>query len=202
MENEMELHSTRTTVACAALIAVTVSVVATGCGGGNGNEPKASPAQAASTASRNTSHDPLEGEWRTEFTCRESVRAIARRLTTRQIERQVGGWDEYLAVFQWHPKPVKGDPCHGASETPVALLARFGDGNLALCDATTGECEVQATYELVGDHAIEVNDPEGNLCPCPAKWTFELDGDELTFRVPANAFVLGTWEAAPWQRAS
>src|SRR5688500_14698274 len=61
--------------------------------------------------------DPLEGEWRTEFTCRESVGAIQRRLSESEIRKQIGSWDDFLAV--WNAEPSAGDPCHGADATSL-----------------------------------------------------------------------------------
>ncbi len=173
-----------------------------GCGS-SGNEQASIPPTALSpsreAAISPSSSDRLEGEWRTEFGCLDSVRAIEGRLSAKQIHEQVGSWKAFLEV--WGGEPTKDDPCHGASGT-TALLARFADGNLALCDAETGGCEVSATYKLLDGHTIVVNDEEGNLCPCPATWRFEIAGDELTFRVQADAFVVGAWEAASWIRES
>jgi hypothetical protein len=152
------------------------------------------------TPSAQAADDPLEGEWRTEFTCRESVGAIQRRLSESEIRKQIGSWDDFLAV--WNAEPSAGDPCHGADATSLSLIARFLDGNLALCDGDTGACDVHATYEL-GDGSITIEDPEDNLCPCPATWRFRIVGERATFRVVgSNAYagVIGTWEAAPWTR--
>jgi hypothetical protein len=174
-----------------------VSLALAACGGGGGTERNASQTQAVTTASPTSSSDPLEGEWRAEFTCQQTVRAIERRLPA----TQVGSLKEFLGTW-WQVEPKKNDPCHSATGL-VAVMARFADGNLALCDAETGDCEVSATYELLDDHSISVNDEEGNLCTeCPVTWKFEINGDELTFHVSPDLFVIGTWEAAPWIRAS
>jgi hypothetical protein len=155
-----------------------------------------SPAPTAQTPD-----DPLEGEWRTEFTCRESVQAIQRHLSESEIREQIGSnWDEFLAG--WNAEPSAADPCRGADATSLSLIARFLDGNLALCDGDTGACDVHATYEL-GDGSITIEDREDNLCPCPATWRFRIVGERATFRVlGSNAWagVIGTWEAAPWTR--
>jgi hypothetical protein len=181
------------------IVAAFFALAFAACGndGSNGEAASESPTSTATQAATDSS-DPLEGEWRTEFTCRDSVAAIQRRLSPQQIQRQIGGWKEFLAV--WGAKPTSEDPCHRATGT-TALLARFTDGNLALCDAKTLQCEVNATYELVHENSIKVDDPEGNLCShCPVEWEFELSGDELRFRVSPDAFVLSAWEASPWIR--
>lgn len=185
------------------VMAAVASLALAACGGGSATQQRASKPPTETSEKSPRSSDPLEGEWRTEFTCRESVEAIERRLSAKQIHKQVGTWKAFLEV--WGAKPTKKDPCHRATGT-TALLARFADGNLALCDAETLQCEVNATYELVDKQSIMVDDQEGNLCDaklgCPIKWKFKLAGDKLTFRVSPDAFVLGTWESAPWVRAS
>ncbi len=186
------------------LLVAAMSVVTAACGGG-GRTPEQGASQAPATthAATNppatTSADPLQGEWRTEYTCQQSVRAIRARLSEKKILKQIGSWESYLEEFGG--KPSEDDPCHGAIGTD-ARLARFADGNLTLCDAKTGGCEVHATYQVNGDHQTIVDDPEVNLCPCPATWDFEIARDRLTFHTHADAYVIGTWEAAPWTRES
>lgn len=181
------------------VVAAFFALALAACGNDGSNGPAASePPTSTATEAATNSSDPLEGEWRIEFTCRDALAAIERRLSPKQIHQQVGTWKEFLAV--WGGKPASEDPCHKASGT-AAFLARFADGNLALCDAETLQCEVNATYELVGENSIRVDDPEGNLCTrCPVEWEFELSGDELRFHVGPDAFVLGLWEASPWNR--
>jgi hypothetical protein len=196
-----EKSRARTTRGWAATAVLAFALAA--CGGGGSGEHQAGDQASPATQDAGGPADPLEGEWLTEFTCRESVRGITRHLSPKEIADQIRSWGEFLEM--WEPEPTKKDPCHGASGT-FSRLARFVDGNLALCDAETNECEVHATYDLVGPNAISVNDTEGNLCDaklgCPVKWEFDLAGDQLTFRVSPDAFVIGTWEAAPWIRQS
>ena len=194
-------------------LAAATSLVLAACGRGGGTSGQgasqaptttAAPAAAAATSPPTSSADPLKGAWRTEFTCQDSVRAIQRRLSAKQIHQQVGSWKSFLREFQgWVAEPTKNDPCHGATGT-VAVLARFAQGDLALLNAKTGELGASARYELAGDHSIRVNDKEGNLCDpaggCPVTWEFKVSGDKLTFHVSADAYVVGTWEAAPWVR--
>jgi hypothetical protein len=199
----MSIQPRQSLIARGWAIAAVASLALAACGGGGAAEPRASKPPTENSEKSPSSSDPLEGEWRTEFGCRESVEAIERRLSAKQIHKQVGTWTAFLEV--WGAKPTRKDPCHRATGT-TALLARFSDGNLALCDAETLQCEVSATYEFVDKHSIRVNDQEGNLCDaklgCPIKWEFELAGDELTFQVSPDAFVLGAWEASPWIRES
>jgi hypothetical protein len=175
-----------------------MSLVLAACGGSGGTTGQvASRAPATSPA---TSADPLEGDWRTEFTCQASLRALRHRLSDKKVLKEVGSWKELMG--EWGGEPTNDDPCQGATGT-AAFVARFADGNLTLCQVKTGGCEVHATYELVGDHSITLNDPEGNLCPCTQPWQFEIVGDRLTIQVePADPYTVHTWEAAPWTRES
>lgn len=190
----------RTVTARGWILAAAASLALAACGGNSAAE-RSAPPQTENTDEASTPSDPLEGEWRTEFTCSESVEAIQRRLSPKQIHEQVGTWQSFLGG--WGAKPTSKDPCHQASGT-TSLLVRFAEGNLALCDAETSQCEVNASYELVGKQSIRVDDPEGNLCDtnCPVKWRFDLTGDELSFRVSPDAFVISAWEASSWTRES
>lgn len=199
------MQLTRPSSARGLLLVAAISLVVAACGSGGGATDQGTSQAPASTQAitappSTSSADPLQGEWRTELTCQQSVRAIRARLSEKQISKKVGSWKSFIGEA-WGAKPTEDDPCHGATGTH-ALLARFADGDLALCDAGGG-CPVQATYELVGDHSITVNDPEGNLCPCTQPWHFEIAGDQLTFHVqPADPSTIQTWEAAPWTRES
>jgi hypothetical protein len=196
-------NPSQSSIALGSLIVAVLALALAACGGGSGNGGEQALQTPATTTSPPAAHgDPLEGEWRAEFTCRESVQAVERRLSAKQMGTS---WKDVLRGFggKWsNVEPTKDDPCHGAPGT-VALLARFADGNLALLNAESGELGAQARYELVGDHAIRVDESEDALCgPCPARWTFEIAGDELTFRVQPGAHIVSTWEAAPWVRVS
>jgi hypothetical protein len=195
----------RSSIVRGSLLATAVSLVLAACGGGGGTTGQvasSAPAtpQAAPNPPATTSADPLQGDWRNESTCQDSLRALRRRLSDKEVlkNKYVHGWKDVLSP--WGGEPTNDDPCHGATGTR-AFVARFADGNLTLCDAQTGGCDVHATYKLVGDHSFTINDPSDNLCPCPATWDFEMVGDRLTIHVePADPFTVSTWEAAPWTR--
>jgi len=195
----------RSSIVRGSLLATAALLVLAACGGAGGTTgqvPSSAPATVAPATSPTTSADPLEGDWRQEVTCQDALRALRRRLSDKEVleNKYVHGWKDLLSP--WGGEPTNDDPCHGATGTR-AFVARFADGNLALCDAQTGGCEVHATYELVGDHSITINDPSDNLCPCPATWRFEISGDRLTVHVElADPFTVSTWEAAPWVRES
>lgn len=189
----------RSSIARWRFLATAVLLVLSACGGDGGTTGQAvSPAAGTAAASPTSSADPLEGEWRIEFTCDDSLRAISR-LPEKKIAEQVGSLKDFMGV--WGGEPTDHDPCRGATGNS-AFVARFENGNLALCDAKTGGCEVHATYERIGDHSITVNDPTDNICPCPGTWQFEIADDQLMFHVEPNAWIVGLWEAAPWTRES
>jgi hypothetical protein len=196
----------RRSIATGSVLAATLLLALAGCGGTTGSENLSRSRVPAETTPPTTTSDPLEGEWRTEFTCQDSVGAIQRSLSPKEIKEQVGSWRSFLE--SWGASPTKDDPCNEATGS-IALLVRFAGGELALLDGESGELGARARYVLVGDDSIRVDDDEGNLCEgtappsgCPVTWRFTISGDALTFRVSPDAFVVGTWEAAPWIRES
>jgi hypothetical protein len=191
---------------CALVVAAT-SLVLAACGGGDGTTDTADSATPAATAIEEPGNqvDPLEGEWRTEFTCEDSLRAIERSgLSADQIRVQLlrdpccptGSLHTFVGSF-WGGNPTKDDPCHGTGEAR-SLVVRFEDGTLRMPDPDV----VGVEYELVDDHTIIVTDPSDNVCPpgVECRWQFDLAGDELTFDVGQNIGGIMTWEAAPFQR--
>lgn len=187
------------------LLAAAMSLVLAACGGGEGTTQAAgSPSAAASTDEAGSQVDPLEGEWRAEFSCEHALRAIERSgLSPDQIRAQVlrdpccptgslhsfvGGW--------FGGRPTKDDPCRGAKSRSIEV--RFEDGTLELGDADV----VGVEYELLDDHTIGVTDPSDNVCPpsVECRWGFELTGDQLTFDVGENIGGIMTWESAPFRR--
>jgi hypothetical protein len=181
------------------LVMAAISLVLAACGGGGGTTGEAASPTGVATTEPTSQADPLEGEWRAEYTCQDSLRAIKSHLSAKQIREQVGSLGSFMEGG-WGGEPTKDDPCHGVTGTKETLI-RFADGNLGLVDVDTGE-GVQAIYELVDDHTIIVNDPSDNLCPCPGTWEFEIAGDQVTFHVEPDIYIIGTWEAAPFHRAN
>jgi hypothetical protein len=196
------MRVTRSSIGRGSLLVLAMSLLFAACGGGGGTTGQAAsqaPTTAASATPITTSADPLEGDWRTDPTCQDSLRALRRRLSDKEV-LEAAGWKEFLGRFGG--EPTNDDPCQGATGTD-AIVARFADGNLAVCHVKAGGCEVGATYKLVGDHSFVVEDPSENLCPCPATWDFEIVGDRLTIHVGlADPWTVSTWEAAPWTRES
>ena len=188
------------------LVAAAMSLVLAACGGGDGStEAAGSPTAAAATDEPGSQDDPLEGEWRAEFTCEDSLRAIERSgLSPSQIRVQIlrdsccptGSLHSFMGGF-WGGKPTKNDPCRGATKSR-SVVVRFEEGTLEL----PGPDVVGVEYELLDDHTIGVTDPSDNVCPpgVECRWEFDLTGDELTFDVGDNIGGIMTWESAPFQR--
>ena len=150
------------------LLVAAMSVVTAACGGG-GRTPEQGASQAPATthAATNppatTSADPLQGEWRTEYTCQQSVRAIRARLSEKKILKQIGSWESYLEEFGG--KPSEDDPCHGATGTD-ARLARFADGIRFIRLESMQGVAVFVSVERDGANAQLVRrakDADGNL---------------------------------------
>jgi hypothetical protein len=185
-------------IARSSLVATAMSLVAA-CGGGGVTTDEGNSQTPAATSEPTGQADPVEGEWRAEYTCRDSVRAIESHLTPKQIRLQVGSLES--AMGEWGGQPTKEDPCNGVHQ-PRKVVARFADGNLGLFKAETGELMADARYELVDDHSFSVG--AGALCysplECPVTWRFAIAGDELTFDVGSEVFQIMNWEAAPFHR--
>lgn len=194
------MREDRRSLARGTLVGAAMTLVLAACGGSDATTVESASQTPFATTEPAGQVDPIEGEWRADFTCKDSLQAIETRLSPKEIRKQVGSLGSFMEGGGWGAEPTGDDPCHAATQT-VAALVRFADGDLALFDVVTGE-GVQATYELVDDHTMVVNDTSGNLCPCPGTWGFEIAGDEVTFRVEPDIFIIATWEAAPFHRVS
>jgi hypothetical protein len=162
-----------------------ICVAAAACGGGDESaedlpdSASASPSQTTAVAA-----DPLEGDWRAEFTCRQAKAAVLRVMDAAEVSQT--GWESECSP-----------------RDRFARVARFKDGVLVLCDEADNACDVQASYEVVGADQVHVTDPEGNLCDgagCQVDWTFHPDGDTMTFETQDDPWVLSTWQVVPFQR--
>ena len=63
-------------IARGTLVAAAMSMVLAACGGGGGTTEEDAPRTPAVTTEPTGQVDPIEGEWRADFTCKESLRAI------------------------------------------------------------------------------------------------------------------------------
>jgi hypothetical protein len=187
------------------LAAAAMSLVLAACGGGEGTTQTGAPrSPAAATAQPTSQVDPLEGEWRAEFTCEDSLRAIESQLSPSQIRVQVirdaccptGSLHTFMGGI-WGGEPTKDDPCRGGTKSR-SFVVRFEEGTLELPDPDV----VGVQYELLDDHTISVTDPSDNVCPpgVECTWEFEITGDELTFDVGEDIGGIMFWESAPFQR--
>ena len=187
-------------------VAAAMSLVLAACGGGDGTtEAAGSPTAAAATDEPGSQVDPLEGEWRAEYTCEDSLRAIERSgLSPNEIRVGVlsdsccptGTLHSFMGA-SYGGKPTKDDPCRGATRSRSATL-RFEEGSLEMPDPDVFGVE----YELLDDHTISVTDPSENVCPPGVEciWEFEITGDELTFHGGDGIHAVMFRESAPFQR--
>jgi hypothetical protein len=188
------------------LVVAATSLVLAACGGADGTiEPAGSPTAAAASSEPGSQVDPLEGEWRAEFTCEDALRSIERSgLSPNQIRVQVlrdgccptGSLYSFMGVW-FGGRPTKDDPCRGATKSR-SLVVRFEEGTLELPDPDVFGVE----YELLDDHTISVTDPSDNVCPpdVDCRWEFELTGDELMLDVGEDIHAIVSWEAASFRR--
>lgn len=193
------------------LVAATMSLVVAACGGGDGTtEVAGSPTAAAATTKPGGQADPLDGEWRADYTCKDSVQAIQRHLSPKQIRQQGGSLGSIMD--EWGGRPTEDDPCNGVHRSRQ-VVARFAGGNLGLFNTKTGELMADARYEFVDDHSFRVG--AGALCypplKCPVTWRFDIAhvrhhprraDDVLTFQVAPEVYQIMNWEAAPFHRVS
>jgi invasion protein IalB len=86
----MRRQPRQSSIALGLLLAVVASLMLAACAGGSGTSAEqASQAPAATTSPAAAGQaDPLEGEWRAELSCQESVRAVQRRLSAKQMREQ------------------------------------------------------------------------------------------------------------------
>lgn len=98
----------RSSIARWSCLATAVLLVLSACGGDSGTTGQAvSPAAGTAAASPTSSADPLEGEWRIEFTCEDSLRAISR-LPEKKIAAQVGSLKGFMGVWGGEPPHREG----------------------------------------------------------------------------------------------
>jgi hypothetical protein len=189
------------------LVAAGMALVLAACRGGEGTTQTGAPRSPdAATSEPRSQVDPLEGEWRAEYTCEDSLRAIERsRLSPNQIRVGIlrdgccptGSLHSFMGAW-WGGTPTEDDPCRGATKSR-SFVVRFEEGTLEM----PGDPDVQGVeYELLDDHTIGVTDPSDNVCPpgVECRWEFERTGDELTFDVGENIHGIMFWESAPFQR--
>jgi hypothetical protein len=183
------------------LMATAASLVLAACGGGGGTTGEGASGTPAATTEPTGQTDPLEGEWRAEYTCKDSVRAIQSHLSPKQINQQGGSLESIMG--EWGGQPTKDDPCNGVHRSRK-VVARFAAGNLGLFNTRTGELMADAQYEFVDDHSFTVG--AGALCypplECPVTWQFDIGDDVLTFQVGSEVYQIMNWEAAPFHRVS
>jgi hypothetical protein len=170
-------------IAWGSLVAVTVTLLLAACGGG-GTGSTTGEQQGGATMPT-TPADPLEGEWRAEFTCEDMVKTLER------VGKAEFAPD--LLVQDWgiDDRPSKADPCATVRE-PREIVVRFGGGRLVLF--VNGEIGDDNPYTVVDDTFI---------LPPDLHFRFQIDGERLTVdNLEDDPGYVSAWEVAPFERVS
>jgi hypothetical protein len=175
-------------IARCTLMAAAMSLMIAACGGGDGTtEAAGSPTAAAATDQPASQADPLEGEWRTDFTCQEMLASLERV----DAEDMAPG----LLEGDWgvQPRPSRKDPCANVDFT-MEIVVRFAGGSQVLF--ANGEIQDENTY-IIADDTFTLS---GNDLP----FRFQVENDRLTVDVPpeTHAGYVVAWETAPFERVS
>jgi hypothetical protein len=170
------------------LVVAAMSLVLAACGGGDeATEAAGSPPAAAATDAPGSQVDPLEGEWRTEFTCQEMLASLERV----DAEDMAPG----LLEGDWgvQPRPSRKDPCANVDFT-MEIVVRFAGGSQALF--ANGEIQDENTYTIADDTFT--------LSGSDRPFRFQIQGDRLTVDLPpaTHAGYVVAWETAPFERVS
>jgi hypothetical protein len=170
------------------LVVTTTTLVLAACGGGGGTTgAEASRSTAAAGSEPASQADPLEGEWRTEFTCQEMLASLegvdAEEMAPGLLE---GDWGV-------QPRPSRKDPCANVDFT-MEIVVRFAGGSQALF--ANGEIQDENTYTIADDTFT--------LSGSDRPFRFQIEGDRLTVDLPpeTHAGYVVAWETAPFERVS
>lgn len=185
---------------------VMLAAMLAGCSSDGATEPVTESRPASSATREAARADPLEGEWRQEFTCDDQVRAFRRGTKELGAEGRAM-FEEYVrpmaAGAYWSEDaklPPRNDVCKYAPASWERIL-RVQDGQMVWFDPG-GVVGTEATYELVDDHTFTASDGDQNI---DGTYTFEfrIEGDRLTIDlVDPDPFVGAAVGVAPFERMS
>ena len=182
-------------------------LLAAACGNGAESSPVGSPSTSdgptADTSSGSV--EPLDGVWRQDYSCEQSVRTF-HRLTYEHGAEGRARYKRFVVHdgFAWGKK--------GATElTPEALckgapdrylLMKIADGRLTFFDGPFHQADLQASIVVVDDHTFTLNDGGQNLDGTEA-FIFRITGDRLTVHTLGKDEWSGTtFEEAAFFRVS
>jgi len=177
---------------------VGLALLAAACGQKGSSSPAGATSNPVtpSTSAPPVVADPLEGQWRQEFTCQDVVHTLRK-----------AGFEavapEFLQTIEGAAKaPSSAHLCAGAPNR-FTRIARFQDGRLVLFEGPPPQqAGLDASYEIVDDHTFTASDAGQNI---DGTYTFNyrINGDRLTVDVLENdAFFIAAWEAVPFYRTS
>jgi hypothetical protein len=177
-------------------------LLAAACGSGAESSPDGSPSTSdgPTADSSSGSFEPLDGVWRQDYSCEQSVRTF-HRLTYQHGAEGHTRYKRYVVHdgFAWGRK--------GATElTPEALcrgahdrylLMKVGDGRLTFFDGPAHEADLQASIVILSDHTFTLNDGDQNLGGTEA-FSYRIRGDRLT----VHALGDDEWSGTAFERAA
>jgi hypothetical protein len=187
-----------------AMVAFGVATLLAACGSPATSSSQPSSVQAGSSSTPTETAiptDPLEGEWQTQFTCREMVHTLKRETDPKLFDRWTA--DLVQAIFALPGKPPLEDLCGEAGDS-VSYRLRFENGTFVAWNTAAPEVSGFPTYELIeGEDAfIGRDDGSGNWTE-EAKVTYRIVGDRLTLDVHwPSPWEVSTLEPGTWVRVN
>jgi len=172
-----------------------LALLTAGCGQKDSTAPTGARSNSAAAATSGSPvADPLEGQWRQEFTCHDVVRTL-----------QWAGFEEvapeFLQTIEGAAQPPSSAHLCAGAPSKFTRIARFQDGRLVLFEGPPPQqAGLEARYQVVDDHTFTASDGGQNI---NGTYTFNyrIDGDRLTVDVVQNdAFFIAAWEAVPFYR--
>jgi hypothetical protein len=171
------------------VVVAAISLVLAACGGRDGTtEAAGSPTAVAATDEPGSQVDPLEGEWRAEFTCQEMLASL----------EGVGAEDMAPGFLEGdlgvQPRPSRKDPCANVDFT-MEIVVRFAGGSQVLF--ANGVIGDENTYTVAGDTFTLSGNPD-------LPFRFQVEGDRLIVDVPPETHpgYVYAWTTAPFERVS
>jgi hypothetical protein len=145
-----------------------------------------------------TSGGPLEGQWRSSFSCRSMVAAVRAADVSPHDERF---WLRATAAEAGATDPTH--PCSG-SPTRYTFTFRFTEGRLQIFDRTGAE-GFDGVYAVQGD-ILTIRDPRTRNIDGAYRFAFMLEGGRATFqpfgRAATDPFYVGVWAVEPFGRVT
>jgi len=121
--------------------------------------------------------DPLQGEWREEWTCHGLVATLRHEARPALFDR----WIDTIVAGRWGQgaPSARGGLCGGKPQMFVEI-AKFGDGKVVFFDGPDLRADgVDATYRFTNKATIVLHDCCDNIAPDPLTCSFQIVGGRL-----------------------